>query len=274
MDCGARRAAARRGDFQSPAWIAVPADSQEARRALWEEYGSGWASSFAAEYDPADAGVYYGGCACENQALFDETGRPLESLRTLSYVRTGTICPVKVDEVAPVYLTVRRNNPIALPETVSAANNDGTRTEIPAEWEQTDLSAISAGEIGTYSVAGTADGFPVVCYIDIVEENYLNNPGFEDKDTSMWAITPIASGIGRRPENGMFPPAAERFRISKPRRPCTIRRATPRGTCRPATRHRSWFRRRRRVRLQRRTSAWHWWSRAKRRSAPATMPRR
>ncbi len=181
--------------YWEPAWIAVPAPTLEARKALWETYGSGWASSFAAEYDPADAGVYYGGCACENQALFDETGHPLESLNTFSYVRTGTICPVKVDEVAPVYLTVRRNNPVQLPETVTATNNDGTTADIPVVWETTDLDAISSGEIGTYSVAGTADGFAVVCYIDMVEENYLDNPGFEDADTSMWIVTQIASGI-------------------------------------------------------------------------------
>jgi len=181
--------------YWEPAWIAVPAESLEARKALWEQYGSGWASSYAAAYDPADAGVYYGGCACENQALFDELGHPLESLRTFSYVRTGAVSPVRVDEVAPVYLTVRRNNPVVLPAAVTAVNNDGSTADIPVTWEEADLSAISAGALGTYSVAGTAEGFPVTCYIDVVEENYLDNPGFEDADTSMWTVTAIASGI-------------------------------------------------------------------------------
>ncbi len=195
------RAVASLGDvcvgvfYWEPAWIAVPAESLEARKALWEQYGSGWASSYASEYDPKDAGVYYGGCACDNQTLFDATGHPLESLKTFSYVRTGTVCPVKVDEVAPVYLTVRRNNPITLPETVTATNNDGTTAEIPAVWESADLDKISASEIGTYPVTGTADDFPITCYIDLVEENYIDNSSFEDADTSMWMVTPIASGI-------------------------------------------------------------------------------
>ncbi|MEN6340286.1 MAG: glycosyl hydrolase 53 family protein [Clostridiaceae bacterium] len=195
------RAVASLGDacvgvfYWEPAWIAVPAESLETRKALWETFGSGWASSFAAEYDPKDAGVYYGGCACDNQALFDETGHPLESLKTFAYVRTGTVCPVKVDEVAPVYLTVRRNNPISLPETVTATNNDGTTAEIPVVWESADLGKISASEIGTYTITGTADDFPVTCYIDLVEENYIDNSGFENADTSMWTVTPIASGI-------------------------------------------------------------------------------
>lgn len=69
--------------YWEPAWIAVPGESREDRCALWEAYGSGWASSYAGEYDPWDAGVCYGGSAWDNQALFDPTGHPLESLKTL-----------------------------------------------------------------------------------------------------------------------------------------------------------------------------------------------
>lgn len=73
--------------YWEPAWIAVPGSSWQERSALWERYGSGWASSFAGEYDPNDAGKYYGGSACDNHALFDPDGYPLESLMTFSYVR-------------------------------------------------------------------------------------------------------------------------------------------------------------------------------------------
>ncbi|MCR5671032.1 MAG: glycosyl hydrolase 53 family protein [Butyrivibrio sp.] len=62
------------------AWIPVgPPDADNSP--IWEKYGSGWASSYAADYDPDDAGLYYGGCAWENQALFDFEGHPLESLK-------------------------------------------------------------------------------------------------------------------------------------------------------------------------------------------------
>ncbi len=45
-------------------WQAADADSVLAKnKAAWEEFGSGWASSYAAEYDPGDAGKYYGGSA-------------------------------------------------------------------------------------------------------------------------------------------------------------------------------------------------------------------
>ena len=75
--------------YWEPAWIAVPGAGWTERSEKWERFGSGWASSYAGEYDPADAGQYYGGSACDNQALFDEKGYPLESLLTFTYVRTG-----------------------------------------------------------------------------------------------------------------------------------------------------------------------------------------
>lgn len=56
---------------------------------LWEEYGCGWASSFSFEYDPDDAGKYYGGCAVDNQAFFDAKGKALPSLKVFDYVSYG-----------------------------------------------------------------------------------------------------------------------------------------------------------------------------------------
>ena len=71
------------------AWITVPGGSWEANSALWEQYGSGWASSFAAEYDPNDAGKWYGGSSWDNQAFFDPAGQALDSLLVFSSLREG-----------------------------------------------------------------------------------------------------------------------------------------------------------------------------------------
>ena len=69
-------------------WIPVgPASADNS--SIWEEYGSGWASSYASDYDPEDAAVYYGGCSWDNQALFDFEGHPLESLKVFDYMRNG-----------------------------------------------------------------------------------------------------------------------------------------------------------------------------------------
>ncbi len=65
-------------------WIAAGGKNWKENSALWERFGSGWASSFAGEYDPEDAGKWYGGCSVDNQALFDPEGRPLPALSVFS----------------------------------------------------------------------------------------------------------------------------------------------------------------------------------------------
>ena len=171
----------------------MPGQTWEERSALWEQNGSGWASAYAAEYDPQDAGLYYGGSACDNQALFDAQGNPLESLKTFSYVRTGTQVERRVDSVEPVYVAVKRNNEIILPQTVPAIYNNADVEQVPVLWDEAaDLEALSAAQIGTYPVTGTAQGAEVICYVSILEENYVSNYSFEDEDTSMWHILEAA----------------------------------------------------------------------------------
>ena len=84
-------------------WIPVgPADADNS--ALWEKYGSGWASSYASGYDPKDAGQYYGGCSWDNQAMFDFTGHPLASLKVFKYLKYGATAPQAVDSIPAVSL--------------------------------------------------------------------------------------------------------------------------------------------------------------------------
>ena len=64
--------------YWEPAWIGVQNVSQEQRRALWEQYGSGWANEAAKEFD--EHVTKTDGSSFDNQALFDFSGRPLESL--------------------------------------------------------------------------------------------------------------------------------------------------------------------------------------------------
>jgi arabinogalactan endo-1,4-beta-galactosidase len=70
-------------------WIPV-GEANEDNSPIWKKYGSGWASSFAADYDPTDAGLYYGGCSWDNQAMFDFHGHPLASLNVFKYLKYGS----------------------------------------------------------------------------------------------------------------------------------------------------------------------------------------
>jgi len=76
-------------------WISVGGGSYDVNRALWEMHGSGWASSYAGDYDPEDAGKWYGGCAVDNQAFFDRNGRVTEALKVFALVRQGNDPNVK-----------------------------------------------------------------------------------------------------------------------------------------------------------------------------------
>mgnify|MGYP003288537169 FL=1 len=159
--------------YWEPAWIPVSvyddeADNAEevlaANKAAWETYGSGWAASYAKEYDADDAGKWYGGSAVDNQGLFDFTGKPLASLNVFKYVNTGATTTKRMDSVVtPDQVVVGFGEDIqtALPETVTVTYNDKTT--------------------GTTSVLDTT------CSVAILPENLLLQGGFEE-GSDAWTI--------------------------------------------------------------------------------------
>ena len=173
-------------------WITVGGASWEENSALWEQYGSGWASSYASKYDPNDAGKYYGGCAVDNQAMFDAKGHPLESLRVFNLVKYGNETEIKPDALKDATLVVDLNGKIELPETVDAIMSDDSRRSVAVTWNVTeaDLQKMYDGGVQTYEITGTADGMTAHCYISMVEYNFLNNYSFESGEEG-WTVTDI-----------------------------------------------------------------------------------
>jgi len=173
-------------------WISTGGESYEENLALWERYGSGWASSYAAEYDPDDAGKWYGGCAVDNQAFFDENGRVTEALKVFALVREGNEIENKADAIEDTDLIIDLNGEIKLPETVNAVMLDNSKQEIPVEWHNVDIDAMKNGGVAKYTVKGTAGGMDATCYISMVEYNYLKNWSFEEGE-NYWTATAIKS---------------------------------------------------------------------------------
>lgn len=174
------------------AWIPVgSADAAAENEKLWEAHGSGWASSYAAEYDPNDAGAYYGGCSWDNQALFDFNGHPLASLDVFKYVRYGATCEPAVDYVRECAVEIGIGGEVALPETVDVVYNDRSKSgEVSVTWNEEEYADIDTDVGGTYTVGGTlGDGTPVTCELNIANVNCVLNPGFEEADTSMWIVS-------------------------------------------------------------------------------------
>ena len=171
-------------------WIAAGGKSWEENAALWEKYGSGWASSYAADYDPDDAGKWYGGCAVDNQALFTPDGKATEALKVFSLVREGNLVENRADAIEDTYLMLDLNGEIELPETVNAIMLDNSKQEIPVQWHHVDKEAMKNGGVAKYTIEGTADGMTATCYISMVNYNYLQNWSFEEGETG-WTATPI-----------------------------------------------------------------------------------
>lgn len=158
---------------------------------VWEKYGSGWASSYAADYDPEDAGLYYGGCSWDNQAMFDFEGYPLESLKVFKYLETGCAAPLKVDSVPALHVTCNVGGELILPEQVDVIYNDRSANKPSAvTWNAAQLAAIDMNAGGVYEVTGSLeDGTVVTATVEIKMDNLVRNPSFEDGDTSMWKVT-------------------------------------------------------------------------------------
>ena len=171
-------------------WIPVGSEDQD-NSALWEKYGSGWASSYSAEYDSDDAGLYYGGCSWDNQAMFDFTGHPLPSLNVFRYLKDGHTVPLAVDFIPQTTVSCDVGEALTPPETVEVVYNDrSANTQVPVSWDASQVAAIDTKKAGTYTVDGTlSDGTAVTADVDVEMVNYVKNPGFEEADRSMWEIS-------------------------------------------------------------------------------------
>ncbi len=169
-------------------WITVGTEDWETNHEKWETYGSGWASSYGGSYDPDDAGKYYGGSAVDNQAMFDETGHPLESLRVWNLVRYGNEVEKKPDAIADTALAFDLKGKIELPETVDAVLTSNETVQVPVVWNVTDaeIDAMYKGGVKTYEITGTAEGLPARATVSMINFNYLRNFGFEDGVLDPW----------------------------------------------------------------------------------------
>lgn len=191
--------------YWEPAWIPVNVYEESAEDAAqvlaankdaWENKGSGWASSYAAAYDPKDAGQYYGGSSWDNQALFDFEGHPLASLKVFKYLQCGTIVEKVIDHVQPLEINVDLDGEVVLPDMVEVVCNDRSVEEHAVFWDEEALAAIDTSKDGAYEVKGfmlqeVEDGqmeVEVQATVKVCRQNLLANSSFEESDTSMWLV--------------------------------------------------------------------------------------
>lgn len=197
--------------YWEPAWIPVQyyaeddpdsAAKYEENMAIWEENGSGWASSYASKYDPNDAGQYYGGSAWDNQAMFDFEGKPLESINVYKYVFSGTTAKKTINAVPDMSYEAGIGTEITLPDTIGAEMIDGSTEQIAVVWDSAQVKAAEEAGAGTYVIDGTATGegkeYEVKCNLVIKKINYIKDESFENAEFTNW----VGTGAGYDLEDG------------------------------------------------------------------------
>ncbi|MDE6319121.1 MAG: glycosyl hydrolase 53 family protein, partial [Lachnospiraceae bacterium] len=172
--------------------------------AAWEQYGSGWAASYGGEYDPKDAGKWYGGSAVDNQAWFGFDGTALATAKVYSYIRTGATAEKAISDVVNPSVTVKAGATVEYPETVTVNFNDGTSAECPVEWNGEDKAEVDTNEPGDHTVRGivtceytVSDGstktatksVTLTITVEMTSVEGLANPGFEDSVEGNWVLT-------------------------------------------------------------------------------------
>lgn len=174
--------------FWEPIWIPVAyayngdgslnSDILASNKNKWEQYGSGWASSNAAEYDPDDAGKYYGGSAIDNQSWFDFNGKALEGINIFKYLQTGTTADGDaVAQAMDASVEIYAGDTLSLPTQVSVIKVNGKVVSKDATWSNPEV--VKNDVQGEYVVNGTVDGVAVNCKVKVLPPNFIKNGGFE-----------------------------------------------------------------------------------------------
>ena len=152
--------------YWEPAWLTVgdtrglTGDAYDkqvaANKVLWEKNGSGWASSYAKEYDANDAGKWYGGSAVDNEAMFYPDGTASPSLHVWNYVKTGAVSNlVSVEKVGDnLSDTIIAGTTYTLPETLEITYSD-KKENAQITWNEADVQKLDTNTPGTYVVNGT-----------------------------------------------------------------------------------------------------------------------
>lgn len=185
--------------YWEPAWISPyyvydedgNADDKlvKQNQEAWEKYGSGWAASYASEYDPDDAGKWYGGSAVDNQSWFDFEGNALATAKIYSLIRTGAVADLAIASIG----FAKEQNPLEVPlgteivyPKAVATYNDGSTKELDVEWDKDETDLVNTDKAGEYVVHGTVtEGEKVykltltIKVIRAAAANILADPGFE-----------------------------------------------------------------------------------------------
>ncbi len=209
-------------------WTPVGPDADK-NLSAWETQGSGWATRFAHAYDPDHVGDETGGCAWDNQAMFDFSGHPLpvlDTVRRLSEDHSLSVRmhPIEASTVPPAEAPNRVLNPGFEEPDYSVWEVYSDTEEIPCDfqdfindahsgtvafhfWSEKDMSfqiqqtidglAIGKYEASVWSQGGDMTDASMVLYV-IADgqyyETFFMNAGWVNWQHPVISNIPVASG--------------------------------------------------------------------------------
>ncbi len=158
--------------YWEPAWINTSSSD-------WNEYGTGWASIYAKDYDSEVTSA--GSCTTTNTALFKAKGssgtnrykfQALESLNVFKYVYKGTTACLEITDYEVQTVEVGMNETVILPDTVSVTYATGNTDDLSVTWDTDSLESIDTSAEGEYTISGTVIGgdnkeYTVYCIVEV-----------------------------------------------------------------------------------------------------------
>lgn len=173
---------------------------------LWDKYGCGWASKYAAEFDKQAPTEESGGAVIENQSFFDGNGKALKSLRAFAADYDPSKEEIKED-LTVESVTVNTDELVldgdeTLTEDMLGSGRvnytNGSAEKINVDWSSDDIALVNSNDSfgKTFTVKGTADGATVTRKVKRLNKNILTNGNFETGDTTGWTVTDGSAGGG------------------------------------------------------------------------------
>lgn len=195
-------------------------DALKYEESLWDKYGCGWASKYAAEYDKQAPTEESGGAVIENQSFFGGDGKALKSLR--AFAEDYDPSTEKIEENLTVKSISTETSEIVLDAdetlTTDLLGNakvnytNGSAEKINVVWNTDDIALVNSNDSfgKTFTVKGTADGVTVTRKVKRLNKNILTNGNFETGDTTGWTVTEgsegggVESSIGNNTNKGTY----------------------------------------------------------------------
>ncbi|MGN0240095.1 MAG: glycosyl hydrolase 53 family protein, partial [Candidatus Weimeria sp.] len=196
------------------------AEALKYEESLWDKYGCGWASKYAAEYDKKAPEEASGGAAIDNESFFDADGNALKSLRAFAadYDPSTEVIDEELTlesiEADPDELVLDEDETLTA-EMLGMGRKyytNGSAEKITVNWNSDDIASVNAAvSFGkTFTVRGTADGAEVTRKVRRLNKNILTNGGFETGDTTGWTVSEgstggsVASSVGNNTYKGTY----------------------------------------------------------------------